>query len=234
MESYLGVVAAVLGYFCFLATVMFHEMGHAVIARLLGCRQAYPPGGITWNLITHMRRSRFGLAIMPLISLCANANIAGVWTFGYPAAPFEPEWAVRNRRHAALISFGGPAANLAVVVLTAVLIKKGVAAGFFTYDYSGTHWLLAKSADAGPDAAAVLLSILFYQNLLMAVFNLMPLPPLDGFSLAALWMKEETALRFYHWESKLSFLYPLGVYHATALYWAVMSRVYLFSLGAIF
>lgn len=234
MESNIAIVAAVLGYLCFLATVMFHETGHALMAMLLGRREAYPAGGICWNPLTHMRRSRFGLAIMPLISLCANTGIGGVWTFGYPAAPFEAEWAVKNRRDAALISFGGPAANMVVMLASAFLIKYGVASGVFAYDYSGTHWLLVKAATPGADTAAVLLSILFYQNILMAVFNLMPLPPLDGFSLAAFWMKEETALKLYQWEAKLSFLYPLGVFHATAVFWAVMSRAYLLSLAALF
>ncbi len=234
MDPTLAGAAAVIGYIVFLATTMFHEMGHALAARLLGSREVYPFPKINWNPLDHMARARFGLGVMPLIAMFANMRSGGVWTFGYPAAPFDPQWAVQNKRSAAWIAFGGPALNLAVALAAAGLIKSGIALGWFAHDYSGTPWLLVKAADPAADIAAVLLSILFYQNVLMAAFNLMPLPPLDGFSLAAFWMKPESALKFYQWESKLSFLYPLAVFHATALFWSVMSRFYVFLLAALF
>ncbi|MDX1978900.1 MAG: hypothetical protein SFV51_01430 [Bryobacteraceae bacterium] len=234
MDVTLAGVTAILGYAAFLFCTMLHEAGHALVARWLGLREIYLHKGVNWNPFAHMEKSRFGLGIIPLISMFANMRIAGVWTFGYSAAPFDPEWAVKNRRHAAWIAAGGPAANFLAALVIAAAIRFGVSAGWFAYDFSATHWLLVKSTVPALDAVAALSSILLYQNILMAMFSLMPIPPLDGFAMLLLWMKPERALRLYGWENRLSFFYPIAVFHATAVFWSAMSRTYVYFLAVLF
>jgi Zn-dependent protease len=234
MDLTLAGVTAILGYVVFLLCTMIHEAGHALAARWLGLGDVYPLKRARWNPFAHMEKSRFGLGVIPLISMFANMRIAGVWTFGYSAAPFDPEWAVKNRAHAAWIAAAGPAANFLCALAMAALIRMGVAGGLFAYDYSATHWLLVKSTVPAADALAALASLVLYQNVLMATFSLIPMPPLDGFAICLLWLKPERVLALYRWENKLSFLYPIAVFHATAVFWSLMSRTYVYFLAVLF
>ena len=49
-----------------------------------------------------------------------------------------------------------------------------------------------------------------------------------------LWIKPERALRLYGWENRLSFFYPIAVFHATAVFWSAMSRTYVYFLAVLF
>ena len=96
-------------------------------------------------------------------------------------------------------AMAGPAANLALVLAAAFLIRLGIAVGFFeTPDSVGFTHVVGAAHEGIPYLASVLLSLMFSLNLLLCVFNLLPVPPLDGSSLPLLFISEDAAVRY--WE----------------------------------
>jgi len=170
-------IAAGIGwYLIFLFSLVAHEAAHAFTAWRLGDPTARKGGQVTLNPLPHIRREPIGTVAVPLVSY-----LIGGWMIGWASAPYDPEWARRNPRRAALMSFAGPAANLLLVLIAAAVIRVGVSAGFFTPPQTLYFGHIVESPGPGAvDAAAFLASVLFSLNLLLFFFNLMPIPPLDG------------------------------------------------------
>ena len=92
----------------------------------------------------------------------------------------------------------GPAANFLLMLLAAVLIRVGVAAGLFhVAGFTGMDSLVVAERDGLTHLAAVLLSCTFSLNALLFVFNLIPLPPLDGSSGPLLLLPEAAAAQYW-------------------------------------
>lgn len=178
-------------YAAFLFSTTCHEAAHAWSALRLGDPTAYEGGQVTLNPLPHVRREIFGTVVVPLLAFVFSG-----WMIGWASAPYDPAWANRHPRRAAWMSLAGPAANLTLVLLSGVLIRAGMAAGVFFAPDSITvdHVTAAVSEPWG--AAATLLSIFFTLNLILFLFNLIPLPPLDGSGVLPLAMSEGAARRY--------------------------------------
>ena len=80
-----------------------------------------------------------------------------------------------------MMALAGPAANLLLVLIAAVLIRIGLATGLFYAPDSITFGkIVGTAADGLWPAIAFMLGVVFSLNLLLAVFNMLPFPPLDG------------------------------------------------------
>jgi Zn-dependent protease len=177
MEQHITMDAVALGltwFLVFLFSTTLHEASHAFAAYRLGDPTAYHGGQVTLNPLPHILREPLGMIVVPLITYFTQH-----WMMGWASAPFDPAWARRYPRRAAVMALAGPAANLALVLLAGIAIRIGLAAGVFSPpdSVSFAHVTTASGAAAG---AVVPLSLLFSLNLLLCVFNLLPLPPLDG------------------------------------------------------
>ena len=141
-----------------------------------------------------MRRELFGTVLVPILSFFLMG-----WMMGWASAPYDPHWAARHPKRSALMALAGPVANLILVVVSGGLLRVGLSTGFFSQpsfeNFELTH-LVEAAGDGSAHGAAVLLSIFFALNLLLFLFNLIPLPPLDGASVIQLVMSEEMALRY--------------------------------------
>jgi Zn-dependent protease len=93
------------------------------------------------------------------------------------------------------MSAAGPAGNLSIAFVAFLLIKVGLAAGWFFPPGSVTFEHLVTGPDDGRTFAGELLSIFLTLNVLLCAFNLIPLPPLDGASVIGLFVPESTAIR---------------------------------------
>jgi Zn-dependent protease len=187
----MDLAAALLWYVALLFSLCCHEAAHAWAAQRGGDPTAYLGGQVTLDPRPHIRREPFGTVVMPLLAYSA----AG-WMIGWASTPYDPHWAVRYPRRAAWMSLAGPAANAALVVAAAIAIRAGLSAGVFAPPDSIAFDRVVLGADAGAAATiATLISILFTLNLLLLVFNLIPLPPLDGASAVGLLLPERLALR---------------------------------------
>jgi Zn-dependent protease len=94
------------------------------------------------------------------------------------------------------MSLAGPAANALLVLAAALGIRAGVAAGVFAPPAAIGFATLTEATGPGAlETLATLLSLLFTLNLLLVVFNLIPLPPLDGGGLLGLVLSPDAARR---------------------------------------
>ena len=165
-------------YVVFVFAVTVHEAAHAWAAKLGGDLTAYNGGQVSIDPIPHMRREPFGMVILPLITV----SISG-WPFGYASAPYDPAWAHRFPKRAAWMALAGPGANLAMVLLAALLIRIGV--GLDQLEPPSSVFFSQVTAATGTasglgSAVAYALSIFFSMNLLLFLLNMIPVPPLDG------------------------------------------------------
>ncbi len=163
-------------YLVFLFSLVAHEASHAFSAWRMGDPTARNQGLVTFNPYPHVRREPIGTVAVPIISF-----LVGGWMIGWGSSPYDPDWARKSPRKAALMSFAGPAANLLLVLLSAALIRAGIALSVFDAPRSLTFDHVVQSLRPGVlDGVAFLLSVAFSLNLLLFFFNLLPIPPLDG------------------------------------------------------
>ncbi|MBV9775297.1 MAG: site-2 protease family protein [Gemmatimonadetes bacterium] len=182
-------VDALTYYVVFLFSTTLHEAAHAWAAKRGGDLTAYHGGQVSLDPAPHIRREPFGMVVLPLLSALATG-----WPLGYASAPYDIRWAARYPKRAAMMALAGPAANLLLVILAALLIRGGEAAGFFYAPDTVKFGSLAASHAGGLwSSAAYMLSVFFSLNLLLAVFNLLPLPPLDGSGALPLVMSAESS-----------------------------------------
>lgn len=144
----------------FVVSATVHEAAHAWVAMLGGDRTAYQGGQVTLNPLPHMQREPFGMIVLPLLSLWLNQ---GQWCFGYAHAPYDPFWADRHPRRAALMSAAGPVGNLLLVAIAFTVL-----------------WFTGEPTSDSAEAVRRIAGTFLVLNLVLAILNLIPLPPLDG------------------------------------------------------
>ena len=180
-------------YLVFLFSTVFHEAAHAWTALKMGDPTAYEGGQVTLNPAPHLKRSPFGLIFVPLFTFFTSG-----WMMGWASAPYNPQWALRYPRRAGWMSLAGPAANLILVLAAALLIHVGLGMGVFKQPDEIHFSHVVESVDDGVfSAPAMFLSVLFSLNLLLFLFNLLPLPPLDGSGAMTLWIPEGSMEKYF-------------------------------------
>jgi Zn-dependent protease len=175
---------SLLWYIVFLYSTVCHEGGHAWTALRLGDRTAYEGGQVSLDPLPHIRREPFGMVVVPLLSILAGGGM-----FGWASAPYDPRWALQYPRRSAIMALAGPAVNLCLVLLAALALRVGMEWHLWGEAFYPAPAHLVDAAPGGLLAwFAKLLSMIFSLNLLLAIFNLLPLPSLDGSSLPLLFL----------------------------------------------
>jgi len=183
---------AIAWYVVFIVSTTLHEAAHGVAAKILGDPTAYQQGLATLDPLPHIKRSPFGMVIIPILSFLLNG-----WMIGWASAPYDPYWSAQHRRKAALMSLAGPAANLTLVLIAALAVRIGIALGSFQIPDIINFTRVTEATSPGlANSTAVMISILFSLNLILLVFNLIPLPPLDGSNILLLLLSDRAAQRY--------------------------------------
>jgi len=177
-------------YLVFLFSTTCHEAAHALVAKLGGDTTAAEGGQVTLNPIPHIRRSPFGMVVVPILSF-----LVGGWMIGWASAPFNPEWQRQYPRRSAWMALAGPAANFTLMLLAVAALHVGMALQLFHRD----------PVTGAASFAGTILRVVFFLNLLLGTFNLLPVPPLDGSTGIMLFMSETQAQKYLDWIRGSSF-----------------------------
>jgi len=166
-------------YLVFLFSTTFHEFSHAFLAYKGGDLTAYETGHVTLDPSPHIRRSPIGMVLVPLISYLQLG-----WMVGFASVPFNAEWGRLHPRRQALMSLAGPLANLLLALLALGAMRVLLAAHVFQYTEPGTSAQYVEAVSGGPrsplSALAFALGVMLQLNVVLFLFNLIPVPPLDG------------------------------------------------------
>ena len=146
-----------------ISSLSVHEAAHAFTADRLGDPTARHLGRLSINPAVHV--DPIGTLLFPLIAFLTNVPLIG-WA---KPVPVDPRHLKHPKRDFALIAAAGPASNLVMASLAALIlaIVPGAAPGD-----------IAARAVIRP--AFQMLNLFVYVNVLLAVFNMIPVPPLDG------------------------------------------------------
>lgn len=136
--------------------ITFHEAAHGFVAYKLGDPTAYQQGRVSFNPLRHI--DPFGTVVLPLLLFVMSG-----WLLGWAKpVPVNPSRLNSPRRDMVLVAAAGPGINFALALASGLLLA------------------LLGGAAAEPEYLRRLLGVSIYFNVLIAVFNLIPIPPLDG------------------------------------------------------
>ncbi len=196
----------VVGYLVFLFSTTCHEAAHAYLAYKGGDPTAYLGGHVTLDPIPHIKRSPFGMVVVPLLG-----GLFGGLMIGWASVPVDPYWARRHPTRAAFMSLAGPMTNLLLAVIAFIVLKYLNSQGTFSAVEPGSALAAARSA----------LYTLVFLNVALALLNLIPFPPLDGAGVAE-GFSPRAAGSFYDKLRENQMLQLLGL----VLIWQIFPRLF--------
>lgn len=216
-------------YIAFLFSVTLHEASHAFAAMRLGDKTAYEGGQVTLDPVPHIKREPVGTVIVPIISY-----VLGGWMIGWASAPYDPGWAVKYPKRSAVMSLAGPLSNLLLVFMAGFFIHIGI---YFNVFYAPDAITLTKLTAATQDgiytSAATFISILFSLNLILFIFNLIPVPPLDGSGIVPFFLSDENAEKYMIF-IRTSGLMFIGILIAWKLFDFIYHPIHLFAINLLY
>ena len=151
---------------CLIVAVILHEISHGVVALWFGDRTAKEAGRLTLNPVPHI--DPFGSIVMPALGALTGIPVIA-WAKPVPVNPMR----MRNpRRDLVFVSLAGPASNLILMAISALAARQ-------LYLSSAPNVVFYEDLPLG----ILILFSFAVVNMFLAVFNLLPFPPLDGSAL---------------------------------------------------
>ncbi|HEU5114769.1 MAG TPA: site-2 protease family protein [Candidatus Paceibacterota bacterium] len=185
-----------------LYSVIIHEISHGYAALLQGDRTAEYEGRLTLNPLPHI--DPIGTIVLPIISIL----LPGSFLFGWAKpVPFNP-YNLRNQRWGeAIVAVAGPLANIALALIFGLFIR---------------FYLIPNGLVDSPATAMCVIIVLV--NVTLAIFNLVPVPPLDGSKILSAvlprgWMKVRRAIERFGFLGVLVFLLFIWQFFAPLIPW---------------
>jgi len=147
-------VLSLFNFLVLIFSIIIHEVSHGAMAKELGDDTAEKMGRLTLNPLAHL--DFFGSVLLPLFLFISTS---GQFVFGWAKpVPYNPFKLKNPRRDSALLAFAGPLANLGLALIFGILIRLKIF----------------------PLAVLPYFLTIVSTNLVLAIFNLTPIPPLDG------------------------------------------------------
>lgn len=207
--------AEIFYFIVLIISIIIHEVAHGYAAYALGDQTAKHAGRLTLNPIPHI--DPIGSIIVPLLGVLSPAHFFFGWAKPVPYNPYN----LRNQRWGeAIVAVAGVATNLFLAVAFGLLAR-------FT---------LASGMNAFGQAAGIIALV----NLFLGLFNLIPIPPLDGFTFLRGLLPYRYAMGFRKFEAQLAqgglftlvaFLFIFS-YFLSAPFSALVSYLFTLLVGA--
>ncbi len=157
-----------------LFSIVVHEVAHGYVALRQGDPTARDAGRLTLNLFPHV--DLFGTILLPGFLLLTGSSFLFGWA---KPVPVDPRYFRNPVRGMALVGLAGPAVNIALAVAAAIVIRIVVGANI---NIGG--------------AVATMLMYAVGINIVLATFNMVPIPPLDGSRVILPFLPREAALAY--------------------------------------
>ena len=145
-------------------SVVCHEIAHGYVALRLGDPTAYRAGRLTFNPVSHI--DPIGTIMLPMLFLITNSPIMLAWA---KPVPVNPGYFRNPRTGMMWVAVAGPATNFAIALLLTLLLHV--------------------AGSAIPSILMHSLAMAALMNIVLMVFNLLPIPPLDGSRIVARFLK---------------------------------------------
>jgi Zn-dependent protease len=162
--------------------ITVHEAAHAWMANKLGDPTAAALGRASLNPLVHI--DLFGTIIFPLLLILLKQPVFG-WA---KPVPYNPHNLRHPRKGGLWISFAGPIANIATAAAAVLL--------FQLLKLAGAHVPVSSTWSKPLGGVVVILFVTALINVSLAVFNLIPIPPLDGSGILAGLLSDRAAARY--------------------------------------
>ncbi len=185
-----------------LISVIIHEVAHGYAADALGDPTARLAGRLTLNPVPHI--DMFGSILIPALLVITDTPIL----FGYAKpVPYNP-YNLRNKRWGeAIVAGAGVATNIFLAVLFA---------------------LIARALEVPMPNAAEVAELIARVNLYLGFFNLIPIPPLDGYTTLRGLLPFRFAYELRKFEERMQALGPVGLILVLLAFWFVLAEPFFF------
>lgn len=170
------------------ASLSFHEAAHAWASNKLGDPTARLLGRLTLNPLAHI--DWIGTVLFPLVGMLSGLPLIG-WA---KPVPVDMRYLRAPRRDFALVALAGPVSNIVLAIAAALVLR--LQGGLVP--------------ETGVTVVTQLLYLAVFMNILLAVFNMLPVPPLDGGNVLAGLVPESAA-------QLIDRLRPFGIFILYAL-----------------
>jgi Zn-dependent protease len=152
------IIITIFSLIVLLFSVIIHELAHGSVAYSLGDPTAKYEGRLTLNPLKHL--DPFGSVILPLLLFIAGSPFLFGWAKPVPVNPYN----FRDHKYGELkVSIAGPASNLSLALFFGLILR-----------------FMPDAIALGNPGIMIALGYIIIINLWLAIFNLIPVPPLDG------------------------------------------------------
>jgi len=178
-------------------SIIIHEVSHGFAAEMLGDPTARLQGRLTLNPLPHI--DPLGSVIVPALLVLTHAGFLFGWAKPVPYNPYN----LRNQKWGeAIVAAAGPGVNLLLAIVFGMIIRFGLG--------------------VLPETFISLAALVVYINIMLAFFNLIPIPPLDGSKLLRALLPYKANMAFQRFEAMIM---QGGLIMMLIIFWLLFSVV---------
>jgi Zn-dependent protease len=179
-------------------SAIVHEYAHGWMANRLGDDTALRAGRLTFNPLKHL--DPIGSVLLPLLLIISKANFFFAWAKPVPYNPYN----LRDHRYGDLkVALAGPGINIILAIIFGLIarfiplandLKISLLTGFFQGEGSA---ITAITHSSFLGSLVLIAMVICFINFALAVFNLLPIPPLDGSKIVYTFLSDRGRETFY-------------------------------------